>query len=166
LRHVSWIEGKSEAWVQDRTRHKSSTMIAKYRRAARMPFEVGMGPFVRMGAAWVMYDEYETHSTRPGLIPPTSLRPLCDTFSTYHASAASHPDTPYRTLSPNSLQHEHLHVEGLCAGLMLARTSSARQPVFALPATRERYLGRKYDVDRWVFSFSHGYLATTRSDCR
>ncbi len=40
---VSLANGKSEAWVQDRTGHKSSTMIAKYRRAARMALEVGMG---------------------------------------------------------------------------------------------------------------------------
>jgi integrase len=48
---VSLANGKSEAWVQDRTGHKSSTMIAKYRRAARMAAEVGMGPFVRMDVA-------------------------------------------------------------------------------------------------------------------
>lgn len=48
---VSLANGQSEAWVQDRTGHKSSTMIAKYRRAARMAVEVGMGPFVRMDVA-------------------------------------------------------------------------------------------------------------------
>ena len=48
---VSLANGRSEAWVQDRTGHKSSTMIAKYRRAARMAAEVGMGPFVRMDVA-------------------------------------------------------------------------------------------------------------------
>jgi hypothetical protein len=37
--------------VQDRTGHKSSTMIAKYRRAARMAAEVGMGEFARMDEA-------------------------------------------------------------------------------------------------------------------
>jgi len=40
-----------EAWVQDRTGHKSGMMIAKYRRAARMAAEVGMGPFARMDVA-------------------------------------------------------------------------------------------------------------------
>jgi integrase len=48
---VSLANGKSEAWVQDRTGHKSSTMIAKYRRAARMAAEVGMGEFARMDEA-------------------------------------------------------------------------------------------------------------------
>ena len=48
---VSLANDKNEAWVQDRTGHKSSTMIAKYRRAARMAAEVGMGPFVRMDVA-------------------------------------------------------------------------------------------------------------------
>lgn len=45
------LNGKSEAWGQDRTGHKLSTMIAKYRRTARMAAEVGMGPFVRMDVA-------------------------------------------------------------------------------------------------------------------
>lgn len=48
---VSLANGKSEAWVQDRTGHKSSAVIAKVRRAARMAAEVGMGGFVRMDVA-------------------------------------------------------------------------------------------------------------------
>jgi len=46
---VSLVNEKSEAWVRARTGHRSSTMIAKYRRAARMAIEVGMGSFVRSG---------------------------------------------------------------------------------------------------------------------
>jgi len=32
---VSLAEGKSEAWITDRTGHTSSTMLYKYKRAAR-----------------------------------------------------------------------------------------------------------------------------------
>jgi len=35
--------GKSEAWVADRTGHKSSQMIAKYRRSARLATELHLG---------------------------------------------------------------------------------------------------------------------------
>jgi hypothetical protein len=40
---VSLANGKSEAWVQDRTGHKSSIMINRYRRAARTAAELGLG---------------------------------------------------------------------------------------------------------------------------
>lgn len=41
---VSLANGKTESWVADRTGHKSSTMIARYQRAARTLAELGMGP--------------------------------------------------------------------------------------------------------------------------
>lgn len=40
---VSLANGKSETWVSDRTGHKSSEMIAKYRRAARTLSELNLG---------------------------------------------------------------------------------------------------------------------------
>jgi integrase len=40
---VSLANGKSETWVQDRTGHKSSIMINRYRRAARTAAELGLG---------------------------------------------------------------------------------------------------------------------------
>ena len=42
---VSLANGKSEAWVTDRTGHKSSTMIARYRRKARSVAEMHLGSF-------------------------------------------------------------------------------------------------------------------------
>lgn len=48
---VSLATGKSEAWVQDRTGHRSSTMINRYRRIARTVAELGLGGFVRMDEA-------------------------------------------------------------------------------------------------------------------
>jgi hypothetical protein len=42
---VSLANGKSEAWVQDRTGHKSSLMINRYKRAARTAAELHLGDF-------------------------------------------------------------------------------------------------------------------------
>ncbi len=40
---IMLANGKSEAWVQDRTGHKSSQMINRYRRAARTAAELALG---------------------------------------------------------------------------------------------------------------------------
>ncbi|MEZ4293978.1 MAG: site-specific integrase [Polyangiaceae bacterium] len=40
---LALANGKNEAWVQDRTGHKSSVMINRYRRAARTAAEAGLG---------------------------------------------------------------------------------------------------------------------------
>lgn len=50
---VSLANGKSETWVSDRTGHKSSQMIAKYRRAARTHAELNLGPLDSLDAALV-----------------------------------------------------------------------------------------------------------------
>lgn len=41
---ISLACGRSEHWVMDRTGHKSSTMIARYKRAARTHAEANLGP--------------------------------------------------------------------------------------------------------------------------
>ena len=41
---LSLANGRTETWVADRTGHKSSQMINRYRRAARSATELGMGP--------------------------------------------------------------------------------------------------------------------------
>jgi hypothetical protein len=41
---VSLANGKTETWVADRTGHRSSVMINRYRRAARTWAELSMGP--------------------------------------------------------------------------------------------------------------------------
>lgn len=43
--------GRSETWVADRTGHKSSVMINRYRRAARTAAELGLGWLVPLHAA-------------------------------------------------------------------------------------------------------------------
>ncbi len=42
---VSLAEGRSEAWIADRTGHRSSVMINRYKRAARTVADLGLGPF-------------------------------------------------------------------------------------------------------------------------
>lgn len=48
---LSLAAGKSEAWVSDRTGHKSSIMINKYRRAARSASEFGLGELAPLDLA-------------------------------------------------------------------------------------------------------------------
>ncbi len=48
---VSLATGKTEAWVSDRTGHKSSVMINRYRRAARQWGEIGLGPLLPLDVA-------------------------------------------------------------------------------------------------------------------
>ncbi len=46
---VSLANGKSETWVADRTGHRSSIMINRYRRAARKGTDVGLGALAPLG---------------------------------------------------------------------------------------------------------------------
>jgi integrase len=41
---IALANGRTESWVQDRTGHRSSEMIALYKRAARQASELGLGP--------------------------------------------------------------------------------------------------------------------------
>ncbi len=48
---VSLAQGRSEAWVSDRTGHRSSQMIARYKRQARTFGELGLGGFESLALA-------------------------------------------------------------------------------------------------------------------
>ena len=48
---ISLATGKSEAWVCDRTGHRSSQMVNRYRRAARSVAELGLGELARLDEA-------------------------------------------------------------------------------------------------------------------
>ncbi len=48
---VSLANGKTEAWIADRTGHRSSAMISKYRRAARTHSELGQGALAPLDEA-------------------------------------------------------------------------------------------------------------------
>jgi hypothetical protein len=48
---LSLANGKTETWVADRTGHRSSQMINRYRRAARSAAELGLGPLLPLDVA-------------------------------------------------------------------------------------------------------------------
>ena len=48
---ISLANGRTETWVCDRTGHKSSTMVARYKRTARTAGELGLGGLHAMDAA-------------------------------------------------------------------------------------------------------------------
>jgi integrase len=48
---LSLANGKSEAWIGDRTGHRSSIMINRYKRSARTAAELGLGPLHPLDAA-------------------------------------------------------------------------------------------------------------------
>lgn len=91
--------GKTEGWVQDRTGHQSSQMINRYRQAARMAHEVGVGTLVPMHLAfpefwgphlpgenaqgesgvslesWKQIDPSDSQTTKPQRLPGFMLAP-------------------------------------------------------------------------------------------
>ena len=48
---VSLADGRSEAWISDRTRHRSSQMIARYKRTARTFAELQTGELSPLSSA-------------------------------------------------------------------------------------------------------------------
>jgi integrase len=48
---LSLANGRTEAWVMDRTGHTTSAMLNRYRRAARFATEVGLGPLKPLNEA-------------------------------------------------------------------------------------------------------------------
>jgi hypothetical protein len=48
---VSLANGKSESWISDRTGHRSSVMIARYKRTARTFSELHTGNFAPLDSA-------------------------------------------------------------------------------------------------------------------
>ena len=48
---ISLANGRSETWVMDRTGHRSSAMVNRYRRVARTVAELGLGPLAPLNEA-------------------------------------------------------------------------------------------------------------------
>jgi hypothetical protein len=48
---VALANGRSEAWVADRTGHRSSQMIARYKRTARTAAELSLGDWAPLDVA-------------------------------------------------------------------------------------------------------------------
>lgn len=67
-----WLaNGKSEAWCCDRTGHRSSTMLNRYRRSARSWAELGLGELLSLDDA---IPELSKVSADPGPSPPVPQR--------------------------------------------------------------------------------------------
>ena len=62
---LSLANGRSETWVADRTGHKSSTMIYRYKRAARMASELALGSLRRLDEAIPELAPYLGHDGAP-----------------------------------------------------------------------------------------------------
>jgi len=67
--------GKSETWVSDRTGHKSSAMIAKYKRAARTYAELNLGPLKPLvdAIAWTQTATCQTSVQRGRYVRKTKV---------------------------------------------------------------------------------------------
>jgi integrase len=48
---INLANGKTETWISDRTGHKSSQMIARYRRMARTHAELNLGDLTPLASA-------------------------------------------------------------------------------------------------------------------
>jgi hypothetical protein len=66
---VALANGKSEAWVTDRTGHKTSDMVAKYRRKARSVAEMQLGAFQPL---YLAVPELAAFGLAPTWAQPTS----------------------------------------------------------------------------------------------
>jgi len=67
---VSLANGRTETWVADRTGHKSSTMINRYRRAARLFDELGLGALAPLDEA---IPELKASDLAGGPTPPPGV---------------------------------------------------------------------------------------------
>jgi hypothetical protein len=96
---TSLANGKSEAWVQDRTGHKSSIMINRYRRAARTAAELGLGELHPLDA------------TIPELVAELALSAPSPTDSAPAARASNAVPAPSRETPRETPEPSHLNAE-------------------------------------------------------
>jgi len=66
---LSLAAGKSEAWITDRTGHKSSTMIYRYKRQARRATELKLGELARLDEAIPEFKPKPKEPPEPGQTP-------------------------------------------------------------------------------------------------
>jgi integrase len=66
---LSLANGRSEAWVQDRTGHRSSAMVNRYKRTAPTVAELGLGPLAQLDEAIP-----EVRGTPPKATRPKTLK--------------------------------------------------------------------------------------------
>lgn len=106
---VSLANGKSETWVSDRTGHKSSTMIAKYQRAARTYAELGLGPLKNLARA-IAWEQSPTDcqtSGQRGRYVRTSARVMKGRKLKLRTEGGTRTLTPFRTADFESASTSH-----------------------------------------------------------
>lgn len=96
---LALASGKTETWVADRTGHRSSTMIATYRRAARTASELGLGWLVPLHQ---IFPESSAKSSQGGSPPNNTEGDMSKTSS---ATGGTRTPTAFdpRNLNPNAL---------------------------------------------------------------
>lgn len=110
---VSLAEGKSDTWIRDRTAHKSTSMIDRYRRTARQFAELKLGSLVDLveGLGWrkgggkalsedVPEEDLTPRSAPGGNRTPMPSRAVEPKFSPPSPSDATSMETPVETDVP------------------------------------------------------------------
>ncbi len=74
---IGLANGRTETWIADRTGHKSSTMINRYRRAARSVAELNLGDLIPLDIAVPELAPFlDSHSLATPVVPTLSQRGL------------------------------------------------------------------------------------------
>ncbi|HMI89231.1 MAG TPA: hypothetical protein VK550_34365 [Polyangiaceae bacterium] len=99
--------GKSEAWITDRTGHTSSSMLHKYKRAARSHQELGLGPLCPLNQALPELRD-DAAARVPAAVQAPNLAVTQqltddsgDDMSIYNYSAAAREELPNSSSSKN-----------------------------------------------------------------
>ena len=112
---LALASGRSEAWVTDRTGHKSSAMVAGYKRQVRTAAELNLGWLAPLDAAIPELCE----AAQPETLPEVSrdcLEPMVWLYMTQPVSADSAVDSALctrRDLNPHTLRYRNLNPEGV-----------------------------------------------------
>ncbi len=119
---VSLANGKSEAWVQDRTGHKSSLMINRYRRAARTAAELHLGDFMPLDEA--IPELARLHTAEPAT---AKTHPFTDDSPAEEArDLATETATPTRIVSGIVSNSDPVTPESDVENLMISASSPTR----------------------------------------
>jgi integrase len=93
---ISLAQGRDETWVRDRTAHKTTTMIDRYRRLARQVKELDLGPLVDLetGLAWGSGDQPGEDPSDGGDMVGENLNEYRRRDSNPHAQRAADFESP------------------------------------------------------------------------
>lgn len=91
---VSLAEGKSETWIRDRTSHKSTAMIDRYRRMARQYETLELGSLCDLGSALGWWKRGGKGPGNPGPKSKVGSRKCTGRDSNPHVSSTAEPKSP------------------------------------------------------------------------